>query len=308
MYITLTFAVDNLDTVRKVYDTIELQRAESVNGPWVTLTSGIDPYPITLIGVTSPFTVIDSNGTEDNWYQSRYYCTSLVNCPDTSAKSGWSDPIRGEAGEICYSPTYPVEIAYGTLDQLVIDRVRRLIGDPVGLKREYNECDNIHEGGKVYELETKGWPCSINIGNTMYNTTYNTLSNPAVNGYRYLNFTNDITTLSGVNLKVNVFYYIFRHSDREIMEAYDTAYPPAPLTIITATNEVYMLQTAITLLGQEIIEDSAEDGAIIVDETSKYDNTKAIQFKIDMLDRLQKRLDAVVKSLLLCSITGVLID
>jgi hypothetical protein len=306
--IHLTFSVEDISSVIKVYNQIQVQSASSETGTFTTLST--TDFPIWLTSTQTTYTANDPDGSADTWYKSRYSCSesggdsTCRNNGCTGEASSWSDPILGETGKICYSITYPVEVGYGTSEQLVIDRIRRLVGDPIGLKREYNEQANIHEGGKVYELEEKGYPCSININGTTYNTT----SDPAVNNYRYLEFSNDITTLSGVDLKVNIFYYIFRHSDREIMEAYDTAYPPAPLTTVTATPEIYMLQTATTLLGQEIIEDSVEDGAIIVDESSKYDNTKAIQFKIDMLDRLQKRLDVVVKSLLLCNITGVLID
>lgn len=303
--ITIRFTIDNLDSVRQVYDTLELQRSDSgETGAYTTLTSGIDPYPITLIGATSPFTVEDANGTADSWYRTRYYCSSTVNCPDTSAISGWSDPIKGEAGLVCYSPTYPVEVAYGSTDQLIINRIRILIGDPVGLKREYDECDNIHQDNKVYELEEKGWPCSININGT----TYNTSTNPTVNGYRYLKFTEDITTVSGVDVNVDIFYYIFRHSDREIMEAYDTCYPPSGLTLTTANQEAYFLTTAIDLLSQESWEDFVEDGAVITDESSKWDPSPGIRAREDMLARLQKRLDDLVKRLLLSGISGILID
>lgn len=302
MYITLTFTIDNLATVRNVYDTIELQRSESETGTYTTLTSGIDPYPISLVGATSPLYVKDYNGTEDHWYRSRYICVS--SCPDTSATSSWSDPIRGEAGEICYDPTYPVEIAYGTTEQLIIDRIRRLIGDPVGLKREYDECDNIHQDNMVYELEEKGWPCSININGTTYNTT----SNPTVNGYRYLKFSNDITTVSGLDVDADIWYYTFRHSDREIMEAYDYCYAPAGLTLTTANQEVYFLTAAIDLLSGETWEDLTEDGAVITDDSSKYDPSPGLRGREDMLARLQKRLDDLVKRRLLSGISGYLID
>lgn len=300
--ITLTFTIDNLTTVQQIYDTIELQRADSESGTYTTLTSGIDPYPISLVGATSPLEVEDTNGTADSWYRSRFICVS--SCPDTSATSSWTDPVRGEAGEVCYDPTYPVEIAYGSSDQLIIDRIRRLVGDPIGLKREYDECDNIHQDNKVYELEEKGWPCSVNINSTTYNTT----SNPTVNGYRYLKFTDDITTVSGVAVTADIWYYIFRHSDREIMEAYDTCPPPAGLTTTTATSEVYMLATAIDLLSQETWEDLTEDGATITDESSRWDPTPGIRAREAMLARLQKRLDDLVKRLLLSGITGYLID
>lgn len=304
--IYLTFTVDNLSTVQLVYDQIQAQSSDSATGTFTTVTG--TGFPVDISTGTSPFTASDSNGTGSTWYMSRYYCSSKCSVPGEG--SSWSDPILGEVGEICYDPTYPVEEAYGTSEQLIIDRIRRLIGDPVGLKHEYNEQDNISECGKIYEFgEGCGWPCSININGTTYTST----SNPTVNNYRYLKFTfgaedDDLTTVSGLDVHIDIFYYVFRHSDREIYEAYSTAYPPAPLTIATATSEVYMLQSAITLLSQELIEDSVESGATITDEASRWSPDPGLRTREAMVDKLQKRLDNVVKVLSLGNISGVLLD
>lgn len=200
--------------------------------------------------------------------------------------------------------SYPDEVEYDTSDQLIIDRIRRLCGDPIGLKREYNEKDNIHEGGEVYELSEKGWPCSINIEDV----TYDSISNPMTNGYRYLEFSNDITTLSGVDLKVDIFYYTFRNSDREIMEAYNFCPPPQGLTTTTANSESYMIQTAMDLLMQELWEDSTENGAVIKDEGSHYDPEGGQKIRSELIDKLQKKLDDLVKTLILGGISGILVD
>jgi hypothetical protein len=306
--IHLTFSVEDVSSVIKVYNQIEVQSSISETGPFTTVT-GVG-FPIWLSASKSKYERNDSGGKDTTWYQSRYGCSAVGGDSTCSTNgcagktSSWSDPVLGDTPEICYSPTYPVEVGYGTSEQLIIDRIRRLIGDPVGLKREYNECDNIHEGGKVYELETKGWPCSININGTTYNTT----SNPAVNNYRYLQFSDDITTLSGVDLKVDIFYYTFRNSDREIMEAYDTCPPPQGLTTITANSESYMLQTAVELLTQELWEDATEDGAAVKDDMSTYNPEGGQKIRNDLIGRLQKRLDDLVKRLLLSGISGVLID
>ena len=294
--IQLTFYVDNLDVVRQVYNQIQVQSSELESGPFTTIIG--TGFPIDISVGVSPFTVSDTDGTATTWYRSRYYSTG------TGEASSWSDPVLGDTGEICYSATYPVEVGYGTSEQLVIDRIRRLVGDPIGLKREFNEQANIHEDGKVYELEEKGYPCSININGTTYNTT----SNPAVNNYRYLEFSNDITTLSGVDLKVNIFYYIFRHSDREIMEAYNFCPPPQGLTTVTANSEAYMLQTSIDLLMQELWEDCTENGAVIKDEGSLYNPEGGQKIRSELIDKLQKRLGGLVKTLILGGISGVLID
>lgn len=299
--IYLTFIVDNVNTVMLVYDQIHVQRSDSADGVFTTI-SGLGP--IDLIAGVGSYTLTDSDGTATNWYRSQYYNTVTTN------ESSWSDPVLGDPGDIYYNPLYPPEISYGTEDQLIIDSIRRLIGDPVSLLREYGEdaISSIHPDGKTYELDSsKGWPVDIHVNNVAKNET----TDPIVNGYKYLKFKNDvssITTISGVSYGIDIWYYTFRNSDREIMFAYDNVYPPAGLTTSTATPEVYMLQTAIDLVTQETFEDSIEDGAVITDENSKYDPSPGLNIRDKLVSRLQKRLDSLVKRLLLGGITGVRID
>ena len=294
--IHLSFQIENITSVLLVYNQIQVQSSDTETGIFTSVTGS--GFPITLIAGQTSYTVDDLNGISSTWYRSRYY-NSI-----TEVASAWSDPILGSVGELCYDPTYPDEVAYGTSDKLTIDRIRRLCGDPIGLRREYNEKDNIHEGGLVYQLDEKGWPCSINIGDTAYTST----SNPTVNGYRYLKFSEDITTLSGVDLDVNIFYYTFRNSDREIMTAYDNCPPPQGLTTVTANSESYMLQTAIELLMQELWEDATEDGASVKDDVSAYNPEGGQKIRNDLIDKLQKRLDGLVDTLILGGVTGVRID
>ena len=174
-----------------------------------------------------------------------------------------------------YNPLFPDEVSYGTSQKLVIDRIRKLIGDPIGLNREYGEdaASSIHNDGKVYELDEKGWPVSV----FMNGQSYNDSTNPTVNGYRYLIFNDFIDTTSvvcsgtnAIEYGVNIWYYTFRWSDRQVLEAYDSCPPPAGLTTLTANSESYMLYTAITLLGSENWHDAIENGSDIIDEGSKY--------------------------------------
>jgi hypothetical protein len=294
--IHLSFQVENITSVLQVYNQIQVQSSTTETGTFTTVVG--TGFPIILVSGQSSYSVDDPNGISSTWYRSRYYSSI------TAVVSAWSDPILGSVGKLCYSPTYPNEVEYGTGDRLIIDRIRRLCGDPINLKREYNEKDNIHEGGKVYQLEEKGWPCSIAVGDTTYNST----SNPTVNGYLYLNFSDDITTLSGVDLDVNIFYYTFRNSDREIMEAYDNCPPPQGLNATTANSESYMLQVAIDTLMQELWEDATEDGAAFKDDMSTYNPEGGQKIRNDLIDKLQKRLDNLVKTLILSGISGVRVD
>jgi hypothetical protein len=298
--ISLTIVVDDISTVLLVYNQIRIQRSTSETGTFVAV-AGLGP--ISLVAGLSTYTETDGDGTATHWYRSQYYNSS------TLSESSWTDPVLGETGTLFYNPTYPAEVSYGTSEQLVIDRIRRLIGDPIGLKRDYGEeaKSSIHSDNVTYQLYEKGWPVSVNVNNVSYTTS----SNPVVEGYTYLRFQGDISTpvtISGVEYGVDIYYYTFRHSDRQIMEAYDNQPPPPPLTIVTATSEVYMIATAIELLEMELWEDATEDGAAIRDEGSTYDPEPGLKVKEKMLSALRKRLDDIIKALRMPYVGGVLID
>jgi len=330
MAVYLTFAVGNIDAVREIYDRIDVRRyvGGEVAPPIIvelidytgaegtpTAISGTDHVsslsPTTEITLRTDFSqyyFTDPGGVAADWYISRYYNTA------DGTSSAWADPILGDGGDIYYNPMFPPEIEYGTSDQIIIERIRTLIGDPKGLAREYGDeaQSSIHSDGKTYEMDEKGWPSSINMNGLQYprSNDYN-LSNPSVNGYRFLRFTEYIntTTWSGCQeYGVDIWYYTFRHSDREIMETYDRTPPPPGLTTVNSTPEAYMLQASMDLLMQEGWEDAIEDGAKIRDEGSHYDPTPGLEFRKGLLAKLQKRLDDLVDALVLKGIEGVRVD
>jgi len=336
--ISLSFTVDNIGTVVSLFDRIQIRRYNNpVDTPdtpvtdtmastyYSTVASGVDTIvcstgsqrsgvsDIELCTSYSQYYFTDPDGNHYDWYISRYY-----NSTDGST-SGWSDPVLGESGDIFYDPVYPAEIEYGSEDEAIIDRIRRYIGDPKGLRREYGEdaASSIHLDGKTYEMDEKGWPAYV----TMAGHSYTSTSNPSVNGYRFLRFQNYIditTTITGsystpcdpdyYTVGVDIWYYTFRHSDRQIMDAYDNCPIPAGLNSSTVTVEAYVLQTAINLLLQENWEEAFEDGAVVTDETTRYDPSPGLSARKDLLDFLKKKLDELVKHLALRGIEGVLID
>jgi len=310
--IKLTFTVDNISTVIQIYNQIQVQRASSESDVFTTV-SGLGPLFIS--GSASTYILDDATGVSTDWYVSRYYSTS------TGYYSEWSSPVLGETGDIFYNPLYPEEISYGTAQQLTINRIRRLIGDPIGLKRIYGEeaLAYIHPDSKTVELPTTGWPASVIMGGI----NYNSLNNPSVNDYRYLRFNDYIgdlcnlcVTYSGCESDIekdilegiDIWQYSFRHSDKQIMEAYGSTPPPYPLTIDSAAAEVYMLQTAIDLLRQELWQDMIEDGASIRDDTTNYNPEPGLKLRKLLLDDLEKKLEKSIKLGLLTRVSGVLID
>lgn len=311
--ITLSITVNDVNTVISVgYKKVEIARAHAgdvdIDGlPALDVNHGgsyvIQPnLDVTLYNNTYIYQKTDDDGLATDWYISRYVTAA-------SGTSSWSDPILGETGDLLYNPLYPPEIGYDDADQLIINRIRRLIGDPVGLLRECDDdaASSIQPDNRTYEFDEKGWPVSVTLGITPLNST----STSTMNGYKYLKFDRDITgttVVSGVEYGLDVWYHTFRHSDREIMAAYDNCPPPLGLTTTTATSESYMILTAIELIELELWEDSVEDGARIRDEGSFYDPAPGLEVRRKLIDNLQRRLDKLVKTLVLSGISGVLID
>jgi hypothetical protein len=307
--INLTFTVDNVNTVRQIYDRIRVQRADNSIGPFTSLIDLV-PEEIELRPNQSVYNAIDYLGETDNWYRSQYYST--VN---SGISSSWSSPVLGEEGELYYDPLFPPEVSYGSEDKLIINRLRLLIGDPVGLRREYGEdvLSSVHTDLRTYELDEKGWPCDIHVAGQARNSS----EDPTINGYRYLRFGEDITpttwvTVSGssnvIEVGIDIWYYTFRYSDRELVEAYDNCPPPGGLSFVTANQEAYLLATAIDLLTGELWLDSTESGAKIGDEKSTYDPSSGLETRRKLLDNLRKKLDDLINRLLLGGVTGVRID
>lgn len=336
--VSLTITVD-ISQVVDVFDRIQLRkyntpRVDTPSSPvtdtmamndYSLVASGTDewggcyPDPCKKTGVSeiilneslSQYYFTDQGGSHYDWYISRYYNSS------NGSTSGWADPVLGESGDIFYNPMYPDEIGYGSEDRQIIDRIRTYIGDPKGLRREYGEdaASSIHPDGKTYEMDERGWPAMINMGGTSYISP----GNPSVNGYRFLRFAEYIdtesidTVWSGCSSStythgVDIWYYTFRHSNREIIEAYDRCPIPAGLTAANVTVEAYVLQTSINLLFQDNWEDAIEDGAVVTDETTRYDPSVGFRFRNDLMDKLKAKLDDLVKGLVLRGIEGVLID
>jgi len=315
--ISLTLTVSDLTTLLQIYDRIQIRRYTGTGTPSSTIdisdyttASGNDTISsrtgvsdVLLDASYTQYYFTDPIGVPSDWYISRYYKES------TGSASAWTVPVLGEAYDFYYDPLYPPEVEYDTAEQLVVDRIRLLIGDPIDLRREYGEnvASSIHDDDKTLEFDEKGWPVSLTMGGTTYNQT----TNPSVNGYRFLRFLDTIeaTTWSGCEeIGLDIWYYTFRWSDREIMDAYDNCPPPIGLTTVTATTEAYMLKTAYELLYSEFWLDTGEDGAVVTDEGTRYDPSPGLDNRRQLLESLKKRLDDLIKSLTLTGISGVLVD
>jgi hypothetical protein len=314
---TLYFSVNNIDDVLVLYNQIQvikyigdLDEPETPVGniddlsDWEIVT-GVYPYsaPINLIHGVTEYYIYDDSSNSLDWYASRY----IHSTDPENQNSGWSSPTLSTTRGIYYNPMYPPEMVLSNDDKLLVERLRVLIGDNINIKRDINldSIENLHADGYVYELSEKGWPASIKVCETQYTS----ISNPVVNGYKYLKFNSKID-LSDCSQEyvIDIWYYTFRYSDKELIDAYDRTPPPFGLTAQTATSDAYILSAAIDLLRSELFMDATESGAKITDDLTTYDPSPGLDNRRMLLKSLEDQLDKIVTSLKLHGISGVRVD
>ena len=305
--IRLTIYVNDIEAVMLIYSYIRIYRSDSESGTYAHLAY------VELLPGQSTYTYDDITGTPDNWYESAYY-------RDESTESAPSDPTQGTAPSLYTGATYPSEIDFDTSQATIIRKIRRYIGDNKGVKRLYLEdceqdsCNFIHDDGKTLELSEKGWPVYISLrelsGSVADEKT--SLNDPVVQGYNYLTFSGTLIDDTTCNYAIiDVWYYTFKYSDREVYQAYADAMIPPNVPTDSVTQDHLVLQASIDLLENITSEDMTEDGASIRDDQSLYDPSPGLRERDKTINRLKKMLDDLVDETIknsIINLTGVLID
>lgn len=261
-----------------------------------TYTSLVD---ILLVAGVTEYSYSHTAGTSDTWYR------SSICDPATEDECCWSDPVKGVSPALFHYATYPVECEYEADDLVIIRKIRRFIGDFEGLKRLYIDeaefCNYVQDDNKTIDLSERSWPVYISLNNVEKTS----LLDPIVQGYQHLTFSG---TLDESSDTLDIWYYTFKFSDREIYEAFgDTLIPPG-LTSSTVTQDHLVLQAAIDLLENMVVEDSVEDGAVVRDDRSLYDPSPGLLERDKTIKRLKTMLDALVRQCMFSNLGGVLID
>ena len=293
--VKLTIVVSDIDTVYSAgFRYILIYRSDSYDGTYTYLDN------VSLKPSVTSYEYVDTEGTDRNWYKSRY--ANSVPPPEPTLLSSFSDPVRGES-VLYHNVTYPSEISLSDSEETIVKKVRHLIGDSKKLDRDYvASCyTNVQPDGYTYVLENRGWPVYISLNNVEKTS----LEDPYVDGYRFLKFAEQISTVTGT---LDIYYYSFRWSDREILDFYNNCLIPPGLTSTTVTSDHLVLQTAIDLLESENWDDYISDGARIRDDTSTYDPTPGFRAREAAIARLKKKLDDLVNQFLLLGIDGVRIE
>jgi len=294
--IQLTIYVDNIDVIIAIFTHIRLYTSDEELGSYTHLAY------IPLVAGKSVYAYSHVAGTSDTWYKSSYW--------SAAQESSLSDPAHGAESQLFHYPTYQNEIDFSITEKNIVRKIRRYIGDLKGLSRlylddidEYESSCSVHSDGYTVDLGEKGWPVyiSINGDEKIF------LSDPVVQGYQYLTFSGTLNN-DEENDIINIWYYTFKFSDREIYEAYgDTMIPPG-LTSSTVTQDHLILQASIDLLENMTSTDMIDNGAVVRDDQTMYDPSPGLLERNKTILRLKKMLDALIKQYMMSGLTGVLID
>lgn len=296
--VKLTIEVANVDIIMLTYNYIRIYTSDAEYGTYTLLSS------IPLRAGVSVYNYLHIDGDSDTWYRSSYYNTLTLD------EGSLSNAVRGDEPTIFHDPTYPVEYEFTAHEKTIIRKIRRLIGDLIQLRRIYSTgdefCTSIEADEHTINLGEKGWPVYISINNMEYTS----LDDPVVQGYQYLTFSGSLV-IDDQNPLVNIWFYTFQYSDREIYEAYGDAMIPPLVPANCVSEDHLMLQAAIDLLENLAAMDIVTDGAMIRDDQTIYDPAAGLRERSKLIDRLRKQLDRLVEECIkqgLLGIEGVLID
>lgn len=291
--IRLTILVDDIVNVIALFTHIRIYTSTEEDGTYTHLDY------VALVSGQSTYYYDHAGGTEDTWYKSSYYNMS------SGLESSLSDAVQGITAELFHYPTYPNEIDFSSSEATIIRKIRRYIGDFKGLERLYIDeagfCNYVQDDNKTLDLSEKSWPVYVSVNDVEKTSS----DDPVVQGYQYLTFSG---TLDSSSDTLDIWYYTFKFSDREIYQAFGDALIPAGLTSLTATEDHLVLQAAIDLLENMTSEDMVSDGAVVRDDRSLYDPSPGLRERAATIERLKKMLDSLVKQYMFGNLTGMLID
>lgn len=300
--LTLTVA-DITGTLSSGYTRLKIYRAPQQAGLFEEITT--PSTTVQLLSGVSDYSFIDGNGTTAHWYKTTFYNPSLP------AESSFSIVFNGEFYDLSFpGVSYDLEAVYTNDDYLVIDKVRNLIGDRKELIREYvspeTEYTNVSLDRYTYSFANpNGWPLKI----VLDGSTYPDRTEPVVNGYKMITFSGTQITTSGV---LDIWYYHFRFSDSEILQAYNSFIPPEPLSAADVTFELVTISTAIDLLLGELGMVSSSAGIEVdIFEEIRVNPKAGLDSRFNTLKLLLQRRNEIIDEIedsLEEDIFGVLID
>ena len=309
--ITLHIIVNDIDEVLQFFDLVDIRRYTGIGNPsipvdegeFTTVSGGIDQVSnrtdvsnVLLIAGYTQYYFTDPIGTVDSWYISRYRNTS------TGMVSSWSEPSQGSDSPLYHRAIYPIERAFSTEDDLIISKIRNLIGDNKVLKYFGTDlCDELKIDEHTLDAgDTKIWPLYITVDDVEKVSTVD----PYVDNYRYLTFSGIITE----DTDIMMYASSFRYSDVEVYNAYNGCLLPPGLTKDTVTSDHLILQTAIDLLEGELTTDLIDMGAKVKEGDDSFDPTSGFKYRQETLKRLKRRLDDLIAQYMFVATDGVRVD
>ena len=192
---------------------------------------------------------------------------------------------------------FPKEIILSSSEEVVVFKIRQLIGDEKRTVVDdiYNvsQCANVKANGSMYGLEEpKGWPTDIFVGGSPV------ISGVEVLNYEYLRWdTMPGPLVSGIGL--TVVYDLFKHSDLEIINTYDTSAhvfltAQCGFSDVELGDDLLALSTAYVLLSKDMSKYIAE-AVNLEDSDSKLDASRRPQVLARYLELVAKELKSALE-------------
>lgn len=200
--------------------------------------------------------------------------------------------------------SYIPDIVLTQAEQDIVSRVRSLIGDTkevfIDDFPQISICDEISSDGTLYQFrETRAYPLEITISGVEITGSGN---NPQVLSYKYLKF-NSPGPLT-LNTQFRVIYEKFRHSDKEILNVYDTgaftyASQKCNLDVEAIPIDLLVLITAYILL-QSDLNLYIGSAVSLRDADSQFDAQVRAEILRKHLEHVSDEIETYLKSLTSC--------
>lgn len=284
------------------YDSIKIYRSNYEDGSFLEVSTAATRPVLSADQIYYNFE--DLTGTSSSWYKTSYYDSVT---PSESSLSAAAHGIEIETEHV--NTTYPAETELTSADEYHVNRIRYYTGDTKSTLRDYvsPQCtsgyQNVSQDGYTYQMENRGWPLRVEKDSVEYTTA----AEPYVTDYSYVTFSgSEISTVSGV---LDIWYESFRHSDREILNVFNTTPSPPFVSTANATTEMYRIGAAITIIRMEIAKLMGEtSGSFTLQGEMSYNPEPLLRQKKQLLDELQDKLDELAEEVFASNISGVRID
>lgn len=208
---------------------------------------------------------------------------------------------------------FPSEVALTVDEEVIVFRVRGLIGDEkrtvVDEIYDIDSCANVKVDGSMYGMEEhKGWPIDVRVGGVPVTSGAVSSGVVEVLNYEYLRW-NTVPGPLVAGTSLSVVYNHFRYSDLEIINTYDTGATTflagqCGLTSAQIGPDLLVLATAYALLSNDL-QKYINEAVNLEDSDSKIDASRRPQSLTTYMNTLSKELIRALEAKTRCKVMSL---